>query len=229
MKTRTPRGNAGSERGPSASSSPSGSVNSGGEHDGGGSHVDVHQPGLTEQARKAAADVHVHAVLAPEFGHGADDTVPRWMWWLADARYPVDVLDGDGAARPYQRRHLRHDRCRVRHVDQQQTGVHEVESSPGKLGCGGITPYQVDVAESSLGDGLARHVEHPRVGVDPHRPAPRSDPLRQEVQDPQRSAGEIQRPASVWNAAAVEQLGCVVPEQRPLEEETLPLVLGHVQ
>ncbi len=101
---------------------------------------------------------------------------PRRVGGLALPAQPVDLLDGDGAARADDRRRLAQHGERVGHVDQDEPDVGEVERAAWQLRGDGVAELEADVGQ--LGARAGGVVEHVDVAVDADDLAGRADERR---------------------------------------------------
>ena len=83
--------------------------------------------------------------------------------------------------------------------------MNQIERARLEAGVPGVAADDVDVAETSAGDKFRRHRDVDRVGVKADDPSPGRDPLGQEIENPARSAAEIERAVAGPQSNPVKQ------------------------
>ena len=105
---------------------------------------------------------------------------------IAQRVLAVWLQAGHPGAWPGQPDHLGQDLGGFGNVDQQGTGVYQVERARGQSGAPGICRHDVDVAQPALTGELPGHRDVGRVGVRAHDASAPRDPLGQQLDDPAR-------------------------------------------
>ena len=136
-----------------------------------GLHPDVGQPGLAEQLGCPAAGRRIGAVAGEGRVEDLAHPVEGRMRRVAQRMFGVRLGDGDPAARLGQAHHLGHHHRGLWHVDQQGSGMGQVERARPEPGGPGVRGHDLHPPEPAIGDERGRHGGMRRVGVKAYDPA----------------------------------------------------------
>ncbi len=154
-------------------------------------HSYVAEPGLAIERGHPAAEVRVGAVARERHGEDLAESIECGMWRIADRCLRVRLKASHPTSRPREPDHLpKHFRW-LRHCDQQCSAVNQIERARFKVGVSRVAAYDLDVAQTPARDKFTGHRHVRRVGVKPDDPPARRHPLGQQIDDPARSAPDI--------------------------------------
>ena len=171
--------------------------------------ADIDEASLPEQFGQTTTDKQVRVVRPVRGPENLTQPVPRRMRRVAQAAAHVRFQRRDPAAGPDQPHHLSDHHGRVRNVDQQGAGVHEVERGWRQARTPGISFGDVRVGQPMLVSERAGHSDVDRVNVQPGHMAVRPHPFGQQVNDPAGAASQVNRVPPALDADPVQKRGTV--------------------
>jgi hypothetical protein len=156
-------------------------------------HADIGQTCQPKQLRQAAADECISTVHLLGAAEDLGQPVPRRMRRVAHAPTPIRFQHRDPSPRPGQPHHLGDHRRRVRDVDQQRPGMHQIEGVRWEVCPVGISLDYLDVGQAPLSGELAGQRHIGRLEVQADDLSRRPNPIGQQIQNSARPAAQIDR------------------------------------
>jgi hypothetical protein len=167
-------------------------------------HLDLFHTCLRKKHPEPAPHRRVRANGRDGLDECTDQPIEGRMRRFAERAGHVDLLSGDDAARPGERRHLACDPI-PGGADQHEALVDEVERCRLEAGRRRVRAHECDIREPAVRHQLRRDVEERRGRIKSHHLARRPDAFRQQIEDPDRAAPDVDRTPACGRPDPVEE------------------------